>query len=323
MTRIIGLLCALALSCAACAQSGKVYRIGVLEIRPANGNQANFDAFLKGMREAGFVEGKNIVIDYRSSDGQSDRFPALAVDLVRAKPDVILTRGTAAALAAKDAGSISVVMAAAADPVGNGIVASLARPGGHVTGLTAILSELGPKRVEILKELVPRLSKVGVALTAWNTSGGSAQWREIQRAAHGLGIETVRLPIHTVGELNGVYDEVRKRGIGALVAGADVVSAPDRQRALIDLAAKHKLPVIYATRQTVELGGLMSYGVHYPDLYYHAASYVAKILKGAKPADLPIEQPTKFEFVINLKTASALGITIPRELLLRADEVIQ
>jgi putative ABC transport system substrate-binding protein len=314
------LLLLFAFSFAAQAQSGKVYRIGVLELTAAKANRANLNALMNGLREAGYVEGRNLVIDYRSADGRSERFPDLAVDLARAKPDVIVTRGTPAALAARNAGSIPVVMAASADPVGLGVVSSLARPGGHVTGLTAVLNEIAPKRVEILKELVPGLSKVGVAISSGASKG---QLQQLQRTAKRLGVESVGIDVSDLSGLGGALQQARKDGVGALVIGADVIAMPERQRALVDLSLKHRLPAIYVAREPVAMGGLVSYGVHYPDLYYRAAAYVDKILKGAKPGDLPIEQPTKLELVINLKTAQALGIDVPQRLLLRADEVIQ
>ena len=320
MRRAALLICALALSFAAFAQSGKVYRIGVLELTAAKANRANLDALITGLRDAGYVEGRNLVIDYRSADGRSERFADLAADLARAKPDVIVTRGTPATRAAKDIGSIPVVMAASADPVGYGIVSSLARPGGHVTGLTAILNELAPKRVEILKQLVPGIAKVGVAITSGASKG---QLYALQRTAKSLGVDAVGVDVRDVSGLSKVFQQARTDGLEALVIGADVIAAPDRQRALVDLSIKHRLPVMFVGRESVEMGGLVSYGVHYPDLYYRAASYVAKILKGAKPGELPIEQPTKFELVINLRTAKALGVTVPQKLLLRADEVIR
>src|SRR2546422_8902400 len=246
----------------------------------------------------------------------------MAADLVRAKPDIIVTRGTAAALAAKGAGSIPVVMAASADPVGNRVVASLAHPGGHVTGLTAILSELGPKRLEILKDLVPGLSKIGMPLNMSHAASAGV-WRDVERAAPPVGLQLLRFDVRSVEAIDHAFAQAVKQGVGAMIVGSEVIAGLDRQRAIIDLAIKYKLPVIYPGRQAVDAGGLISYGVDYPHLYHRAASYVDRILKGAKPAELPVEQPTKLELVINQKTAKAIGLAIPRELLLRADEVIQ
>jgi len=317
-----GLLCALALSFAAFAQPGKVYRIGILETTSASANRANLDAFLQGLREAGYVEGRNIVIDYRSVDGRSDRFPELAADLVRAKPDIIVTRGMTAALAAKAAaGSIPIVMATASDPVGAGIVPNLARPGGNLTGMTTLSSELDAKRLEVLKELLPSARRVAAVfnLSSPIAEGGR---RRIERAAASLGLQVVVLDVRDANGLNRALGTLSQQRVSALLINADAVLIANRHT-VIDFAAKHKLPVIYSARQYVDAGGLMSYGPNYPHLYYRAASYVDKILKGAKPGDLPIEQPTRLNLVINLKTAKALGIAIPRELLLRADEVIQ
>jgi putative ABC transport system substrate-binding protein len=318
---IPSLLCALALSFAVCAQSGKIYRIGLLETTSASANRANLDALLRGLRDAGYVEGQNIVIDYRSVDGRPERFPELAADLVRAKPDVILTRGTPAALAAKSAGSVPIVMTASADPVGSRLVANLAQPGGNITGLTSIVSELGAKRIEILKQLLPGAKKVAVILNMANTAS-QGQWKRIERAAGSLGVEVLLLDVRDAEALRRALDAAVDQGVSAVDDGGEAVSAANR-RTIVDVAAKHKLPVIHSTREFVDAGGLMSYGVHYPHLYYRAAYYVDKILKGAKAGDLPIEQPTKLEFVINLRAAKALGIAVPRELLLRADEVIQ
>jgi putative ABC transport system substrate-binding protein len=319
--RIAGFLCALALSFAAFAQSGKVYRIGLLETSSASANRTNLDALLRGLREAGYVEGQNIVIDYRSVDGRSERFAELAADLVRAKPDVIITRGTAATLAARNAGSIPIVMTSSADPVGSRVVASLAKPGGNVTGLTSIVSELDAKRVEILKQLLPEAKRFAVLLNMGNpTSAG--QRKTIEQAAGSLGVEPLFFDIRDPEGLHGAFDAAAKQGARAVIDDVDVVTSVN-PRLVIDLAAGHKLPVIFVNRNYVEAGGFMSYGVHYPHLYHRAASYVDRILKGAKAGDLPVERPTKVEFVINLKTAKALGIAIPRELTLRADEVIQ
>ena len=321
MKRIAGLVCALVMSFAACAQSGKVYRIGLLETTSASANRTNLDALLRGLREAGYVEGQNIVIDYRSVDGRSERFAELAADLVRAKPDVIITRGTAATLAARNAGSIPIVMTSSADPVGSHVVASLAKPGGHVTGLTSIISELDAKRVEILKQLLPDAKRFAVLLNMGNPVS-AGQRKPIEQAASSLGLEPLFFDVRDPEGLRGAFDAAAKQGARAVIDDTDAVSSAN-PRLVIDPATSHKLPVIFVNRNYVEAGGFMSYGVHYPHLYYRAASYVDRILKGAKAGDLPVERPTKVEFVINLKTAKALGIAIPRELMLRADEVIQ
>jgi putative ABC transport system substrate-binding protein len=319
--RIAGLLCALAVSFAAHAQSGKVYRIGMLETTAAPANRANLDAFLRGLREAGYVEGRNLIIDYRSADGRPERFPELAADLVRAKPDIIVTRGTPATLAAKAAGSIPIVMTTSADPVGGRVVPNLARPGGNVTGLTTLVSELGATRLEILRELVPPGSRIAALLNLGNPTG-EGERKQIEHAARSLGLQATVLDVRDADALNRALETAREQGASALLINADAVVMANR-RAIIDFAARHKLPAMYSAGEFVQEGGLMSYGVHYPQLYYRAASYVDKILKGAKAGDLPIEQPTQLSLVISLKTAKALGIAIPREVLLRADEVIR
>jgi putative ABC transport system substrate-binding protein len=322
VTRGIVAIFALVLAMAASAQSGRVYRIGMLETTLASANKANLDALLRGLREAGYVEGRNLIIDYRSADGHPERFPELARDLVRAKPDIILTRGTPAAQAASKAGAIPVVMTAAANPIGAGVAANLARPGGNVTGFSTIMADLHGKRLGLLKELLPGTKRVAYLASSTNPNTASS-WKEVERSARSLGLEAQLLDARDADTMTRALEGAAKaRGIDAVLTTAEAVIFGNR-RALLDFAAEHKLPVIYSAREFVEIGGLMSYGVHYPDLYYRAASYVHRILKGAKPGDLPIEQPTKLELVINLKTAKALGITIPREFLARADEVIQ
>jgi putative ABC transport system substrate-binding protein len=319
--RIAGLLFAAALSFSVYAQSGKVYRIGFLETTSASANRANLEAFLRGLKEAGYIEWRNLVIDYRSADGRSDRFAELARDVVRAKPDVVVTRGTPAALAARDAGSVPVVMAAIADPVAAKVVASLARPGGHVTGLTTIVGDLHGKRLELIKELLPSVKQIGHFVNPVNPNS-QMQWKEIERRAHSLGLDARVFEARNAETLNRALEAAVSQGVGALLVSVEALILANRA-AIIDFAARNKLPVMYSAREFVDAGGLISYGVHYPDLYYRAASYVDRILKGAKPGDLPIEQPTKLELVINQKTAKALGITVPRQLLLRADEVIE
>ena len=306
---------------AAYAQSGKVYRVGMLEIRSANANRANLESFLRGLKEAGYVEGKNLAIDYRSAEGRSDRFRELAQELIRAKPDVIVTRGTPAALAAKEAGSIPVVMAAIADPVVNKVVPSLSRPGGHVTGLTTIVSELHGKRLELIKELLPSVKEVGYLVNP-NNPNAVVQWKELEQRARAINVQARRLDAGNAEALNRALEAAVAQRVGALLLSVEALILAN-ETVIVDFAAKHKLPVMYSAREFVESGGLISYGVDYAHMYYRAASYVTKILKGAKPGDLPIEQPTKFELVVNLKTAKALGIHFSREFLARTDEAIQ
>jgi putative ABC transport system substrate-binding protein len=283
-------------------------------------NAANLEGFRQGLRELGYVEGKNFVLEYRSADGRDERFPGLAAELVRLPVDLMVTRGTPAALAAKNAtGTIPVVMTGVSDPVGQGVVASLARPGGNVTGLNTLISELFGKRVGLLKELVPGATRVAVLFDMGNTSSPSA-WKEVETAARSLGIQPQLFDVRKAEDLGPAFESAIRQRADALVVGQDTLTQAN-QRLIVELAAKHRLPAIYASMEFV--GGLVIYGVNYPDHYRRAATFADKIFKGAKPADLPIEQPTKFELVINTKTAKALGLTIPPLLLLRADQVIQ
>jgi putative ABC transport system substrate-binding protein len=294
----------------------------MLETTSMASNAANLEAFRQGLRELGYVEGRNYIIEYRSADGRRERFPDLATELVRLKVDVIVTRGTPAVMAAKNAtGAIPVVMAASGDPVLSGVVASLARPGGNVTGLSAIVVEVSGKRLELLREVVPGVSRIAVLFNMSNPTD-ALQWKETENAASSLRVQLQLLDVRKPGDFATAFDAAIKQRAGALFVGVDALTWANR-RPIVDLAAKNRLPAIYAAREFVDAGGLISYGVSYPHLYHRAATYVDKILRGAKPADLPVEQPTKFELVINLKTAKALGLTIPPSLLGRADEVIQ
>jgi putative tryptophan/tyrosine transport system substrate-binding protein len=324
--RLIGLAVILSFVLAPLAaegqQAGKIYRIGMLETTSMALNAANLDAFRQGLRELGYVEGRNFMIEYRSADGRRERFPELATELVRLKVDVILTRGTPAVMAAKNAtGTIPVVMAASGDPLLSGVVAGLARPGGNVTGLSAIVVEVTGKRLQLLREVVPGVSRIASLLDMGNPNN-ALQWKETEIVAQSLGVQPQLLDIRKPGDFGGAFDAAIRQRAGAMVVGIDALTQANH-RLIIDLAAKHRLPAIYATREFVDAGGLVAYGVSYPHLYHRAATYVDKILKGAKPADLPVEQPTKFEFAINLKTAKALGLTIPPSVLARADQVIE
>ena len=302
--------------------AGKVYRIGMLETRSTILNAANIDAFRQGMRELGYKEGQNLEIVYRSSDGHDERFPDLAGELVRSKVDLFLTRGTPAALAARSAsGTIPVVMAASGEPVGSGLVASLARPGGNVTGLSSGLTEPYAKRVELLKELVPRLVRVAAIFNMGNRAS-VAQWHVVEATARALGIKPQLLDVRSPEDLPRLFDAAAQQRAQALIVGLDGVTQGNL-RPIAELAARQRLPSIYGEKEYVKFGGLLTYGASDYDMYRRAATFVDKIFKGAKPADLPVEQPTKFELVINLKTAKALGLTIPPSLLVRADEVIQ
>jgi putative ABC transport system substrate-binding protein len=296
---------------------GRVYRIGFLRNGPPP--RTFVEGFREGLREAGHVEGQTITIEYGLADSE-EQLPGVAANLVRLNVDVIVASGTPPVPAARGATkTIPIVFVASIDPVSTGIVASLARPGGNITGLAGIHADLMGKRLELLREAVPRLSRVAVLSHAANP--GNAQYiKQGQLAAQVLGLQLQMVAVRDAGQLESAYGEAR--GAGAVVQLDDVLFTTQRRR-VVELAAKHQLPAMYGFREFVDAGGLMAYGPSWPDLYRRAAALVDKILKGAKPADLPIEQPTKFELVVNLRTAKALGLTIPQSVLLRADEVIE
>jgi ABC-type uncharacterized transport system substrate-binding protein len=317
----LGGLAALPLAAGA-QQAGKVYRVGILELVPAVSNARNLDSLRRGLSEVGYVEGQNLVIDYRSADGHPERFPQLAAELVRLKADLIVTRGTPAVLAAKNAtATIPIVMAASGSPQRTGVVGGLASPGGNVTGLSSVTTELVGKRVELLRETVAGLNRIGLVQNMGNPIGVS-QWEELKVAATSLGIEARLFDVRKLEDLSLAFDAAAAQRIHGLVLGNDTVMHANR-RHVVELAAKHRLPALYHSGEFVDAGGLMTYGVSYPDLYRRAAIFVAKILKGAKPAALPVEQPTRFELVINLQAAKAIDLDIPSMLLDRADRVIE
>jgi putative ABC transport system substrate-binding protein len=300
----------------------KVRRIGVLETRSAALNAGNLDAFRRGLRELGRQEGRDVEIVYRSSDGHDARFPALAGELVRLKVDLILTRGTPAALAAKGASpSIPIVMAASGAPVESGLVASLRRPGGNVTGLSSGIGEGYPKRVELLAEVLPRLRRMAVILNMGNPSI-PRWWPVIEESARSLRIEPHLLDLRSPERLPAVLDAAVRQRCEAMIVGLDGITQANL-RPIAEFTVKHRLPSIYPATAYAEVGGLLAYGASDPHMYHRAAAFVDKIFKGARPADLPIEQPTKWDLVINLRTAKALGLAIPPPLLLRADQVIE
>jgi putative ABC transport system substrate-binding protein len=303
-------------------QATKIPRVGLL-YASAVGNSNRIEAFRQGLRELGYVEGKDIVIEYRYAETKLDRLPALATELVRLKVDVIVTGGGANTRAANEAtATIPIVMAQDIDPVGNGFVASLARPGGNITGLSRVAPELSGKQLELLKETVPRLSRVAVFGASTTTPGNVEIRREIELAAVALGVKFQFLEVLSGKDIETAFREASKgRADAGLVSGGPVLNS--RRTQIADLAVKNRLPAIYNRRDYVEDGGLMSYGVNFTDLDRRAATYVDKILKGAKPADLPVEQPIKFEFIINLKAAKQIGLTIPPNVLARADRVIR
>jgi putative ABC transport system substrate-binding protein len=281
------------------------------------------DAFRQGLRELGWVEGQNIVIDYRFAEGRFDRLPDLAAELVRLKVDIIVAATTPAAAAAKKATeTIPIVMISVGDPVGLGLIASLARPGGNATGLSySVGLETIGKGLELLKETVPKVRRVAILSNPANPFQPLAI-SEVNVAARSLGLQLQLLEARGPNDFDGAFAAMATERVGALLVVADSMFLLHRTR-LADLAARSRLPAAYGTRENVEAGGLMSYGASVRDLYRRSAAYVDKILKGAKPGDLPVEQPTKFELVINLKAAKALGLTIPPSVLGRADEVIQ
>jgi len=303
-------------------QPAKVPRIGFLAaVSPSNISDRT-EAFRQGLRDLGYVEGKNIVIEWRYAEGKADRLPGLAAELVRLKVDVIVTGGAANTRAAKEAtNTIPIVMAQDPDPVGNGFVASLARPGGNISGLSTLAPEISGKRLELLKEIVPKLSRVAVLGTSTNP-GNAQALRETELAAQAFGVKLQNLDVLDSKDIETAFRGANKgRAEAVLVLGGSVLGSQRTQ--VVDLAAKSRLPATYYAPEWVEDGGLMSYGVSFTDSYRRAATYVDKILKGAKPADLPVEQPTKFEFIINLKAAKQIGLTIPPNVLVRADKVIE
>ncbi len=299
-----------------------VRRIGLLSGFSPSVYAGSYPAFRLGLRDLGWVEGRNISIEERYAEGSHDRLPDLAADLVRLDVDVIVTTATSDALAAKKATTtIPIVMVAGGDPVANGLVESLARPGGNVTGLSQMLQALGGKRLELLKEIVPKLSRVGVL---WNPQSASATlgWKENQQPARQLGLQLHSLEARSPSELDKAFEVAIVARAGALAILPDPVISTNLRR-IVDFAAKSRLPSIYQSSEFADAGGLVTYGPDRADLFRRAAAYVDKILKGARPGDLPVDQPTKLELVVNLKTAKALGVTIPQSVLLRADRVIE
>jgi ABC-type uncharacterized transport system substrate-binding protein len=302
-------------------QAGKVPRIGVLwPYSPAIATPFG-DAFRQGLGRLGYVEGRNIALEERWADGKFDRLASLAAELIRLKVDVLVTASTPATQAAQQATKTTpIVMTLVSDPVDSGFVANLANPGGNVTGLSYMHPELSRKRLELIKDIIPKVSRVAVLSNPSNPSIRPLL-RETEAAARVLSVQLQVVEARDSGQLDSVFAAMSKERARALVVMPDAVFQ-DQRRRIVDLAAKSRLPAMYPWREAVEAGGLMAYGASGRDILRRAAAYVDKILKGAKPADLPVEEPTKFEFVINLKTAKTLGLTIPPSLLARADEVI-
>ena len=307
---------------AAAQQPKKVPRIGYLSGVSPSAISDRTEAFRQGLRELGYVEGKNIVIEYRWAEGRVDRLPDLATELVRLKVEVIVTSGPTPTRSTKEATvTIPIVMTQVGDPVGNGFVASLARPGGNITGLSTLAPELSGKQLELLKEIIPKLSRVAVLGTSTNPDSAQSL-KETELAAGAFGVKLQYLDVLGPKDIETAFQAARKGRADAILALSSRVLVSQRTQ-VVDLAVKSRLPAIYRNREDVEAGGLMSYGVSLTDLSRRAAAYVDKILKGAKPADLPVEQPMKFEFIINLKAAKQIGLTIPHEVLARADKVIR
>ena len=301
--------------------AGKVPRVGFL-LGFSPGPSREVDAFQRGLRELGYIEGQNIAIDYRYARGQVERLPELAAELVRLNPDVIVAPYTPPALAAKRATSmIPIVFAGVADAVGAGLITNLGRPGGNITGLTSTGAELGGKRLELLKQVISKASRVAVLYNPADQSNVLVL-KQLQESAPNLGLTLQPFAVREPDHFEGAFSAMARERTHAMF-GVPGVLTDRHKEALVGLAAKHRLPTMWGLRQFVEAGGLMSYAVNFYDQIRQTAVYVDKILKGAKPGDLPVEQPTKFELVINLKTAKTLGLTIPPSLLLRADQVIE
>ena len=321
----IFLLCIVFFSAIAVTQAqqpAKISRLGFISATPLSAIPGRIEAFRQGLRDLGYVEGKNIFIEYRDGEGKQDRLPELAAELVRLEVAVIITGGPSATRAVKEATStIPVVMAQDIDPVGSGFIASLARPGGNITGLSGLTSEISAKQLELLKETVPRLARVAV-LGSSKTPGNAQSLKETADAARALGLSIEYLDVLYSKDFESAFRAAGKVRADALLVFASPLINLHRQQ-VIELAVRSRLPAMYARSEFVENGGLMTYSVSVNDLFRRAATYVDKILKGAKPADIPVEQPTKFELLINLKTAMQIGLPIPPNVLARADKVIR
>jgi len=316
----------LALTCVAEAQqTGKIFRIGFLDASTSSGMTVLLDAFRQELTKLGWIEGKNITVEYRFAEQKNERLPELAAELVRLKVDLIVTSGGTTPLEAKGATTtIPIVMAGGGDPVAAGLVTSLARPGGNVTGNASLTPELNTKRLEILKDAVPKLGRVGLLWTSGGANIGlDLQLKELRAAALALKLklEEIETELDAKG-LESAFKTAKQKQVNAIMTTTTRRFFAERKR-IVELAGKYRLPAIYFQKEFVDEGGLMSYGADYTDLYRRAAVYVDKILKGAKPADLPVQQATKFEFVINLKAAKQIGLTIPPDVLARANKVIK
>ena len=303
-------------------QPARIPRIGILATSSASFYSARVEAFRQRLRELGYIEGKNIFIEYRYAEGKLERLPDLAAELVRLKVDVIVTGGGPTISAAKKASStMRIVFAGAADPVGTGLVSSLARPGGNITGLSNIAPDLDGKRLELLKEAFPKIARVAFL---WQPGGprGNEPLTGLNAAAKALKLKLQSFPVRGLDDFESAFARAKREGAQALITTPTAL-INTQQRQVLDFAAKNRLPAMYPQSEFVEAGGLMSYAPNYTELFRRAADFVDKILKGTKPADIPVEQPTKFEFIVNLKTAKQIGLTIPPNVLVRADKVIR
>ena len=302
-------------------QPARTPRIGILIAPSASSFSARVEALRRRLRELGYVEGKNIVIEYRYAEGKIERVPDLAAELVRLKVDVIVTAGAAASAAKKASATIPIVFPNHADPVGSGLVSSLARPGGNITGLSLMAPDLDGKRLELLKETFPMVFRVAFLWVPGGTRG-NVRLTEMESAAKALGVKLLSLPVRGLDDFDNAFARAKRERAQALIASTGGLIAT-QQRQVFDFAAKNRLPAMYPSSEFVEAGGLMSYAPNYTDYWRRAADYVDKILKGAKPADLPVEQPKKLELIVNLKTAKQIGVIIPPNFLARADRVIR
>jgi putative ABC transport system substrate-binding protein len=313
----------LALPAAARAQQpARIPRIGILITGSASFYSARLEAFRRRLRDLGYVEGKNIFIEYRYAEGKLDRLPDLAAELVRLKVDVIVTSGSPGILAAKkSSATISIVFSGIGDPVGTGLVSSLARPGGNITGLSLMAPDLDGKRLELLKEAFPKVARVAFL---WGSGGtrGNLPLTDMEAVAKALGLKLLSLPVRVLDEFDSAFAQAKREGAQALITTPSSLFST-QQRQVLDFAAKNRLPAMYPESEFVEAGGLMSYGPNITDHWRRAADFVDKILKGTKPAEIPVEQPMRFEFIISLIAAKQIGVTIPPNVLVRADKVIR
>jgi putative tryptophan/tyrosine transport system substrate-binding protein len=317
---LCALLLALSFSAHAQQQPAKIPRIGFLSPGGFTGNDFRYEAFQQGLRDLGYVVGKNIAIEYRNAEGKLDRLPTLASELASLKLDIIVASTTPPIQAIKQATRTIPIVTISADPVGTGLVASLARPGGNITGLSVVGPEISGKQLELVQETLPKVNRVAFV---WDPANQALarRFKEVEIAARTLGLQIESLEVRTRNELESALQSATSKRAGAFIVPPPIAFAYRRQ--IVDFAARKRLPVMYEDSESVEAGGLMSYGANLSDLFRRSATYVDKILKGTKPADLPVEQPTKFEFVINLKTAKQIGLTIPPNVLARADRVIK